>query len=196
MRDQPISAILLAAGESRRMGTPKQLLTFRGKTFVETCVDNLLASEIAEVIVVTGHRDDEVTRAVGNRQVRYAHNDNYRSGMASSIKSGIRAVSSDCKACIVALVDQPRIGPDVVNAVIENYQSPSLIVIPTYNGKKGHPVLLDLTLRDEILQMDDNEGLRQVVHAHQAETSLLEVSSNAILEDCDFPEDYERLLKV
>lgn len=195
MRDQPISAILLAAGESRRMGTLKQLLTFRGKTFVEACVDNLLASEVAEVIVVTGHRDDEVIRAVGNRPVRYAHNDNYRLGMASSIKSGIQASSSDCKACIVALVDQPQIGADVVNTVIRNHQSPWLIVIPTYEAKKGHPILLDLKLRDEILRMDDNEGLRQVVHAHQNETFLVEVSNGEILQDCDFPQDYARLLK-
>jgi len=196
MRDQPISAILLAAGESRRMGSLKQLLAFRGKTFVETCVDNLLASEVTEVVVVTGYRDDEVKSAIGNRQVGYAHNENYRSGMASSIKCGIRAVSLDSKACVVSLVDQPQIGPDVINRVIEKYRSPSLIVIPTYDGKKGHPILLDLNLKDEILEMDDNEGLRQVVHAHQDKVSFVEVSSSAILEDCDFPEDYKRLLKL
>jgi molybdenum cofactor cytidylyltransferase len=196
MRDQPISAILLAAGESRRMGTLKQLLSFHGKTFVENCVDNLLASEVAEVVVVTGYRDAEVKSAIGNPAVRYAHNENYRSGMASSIKVGIRAVSTDSKACVVALVDQPQIGADVINRVIEKYQSPALIVIPTYDGKKGHPILLDLNLKDEILQMDDNEGLRQVVREHQDEVSFIEVTSSAILEDCDFPEDYERLLKL
>jgi len=191
-----ISAILLAAGESRRMGEFKQLLRLNNKTFVEHCVDNLLASRVDEVIIVTGHRELEVRRAVGDRPVRFAHNVDYQSGMASSIKCGIRAISPGMRACVLALVDQPQIGADVTNLVIETREkAPGIIVIPTYQGKNGHPILLDVSLKEEILAMDPEQGLRQVVRAHLGQVARVEVSSSAVLEDCDLPEDYERLLK-
>src|SRR6266481_5551917 len=105
-----IAAVLLAAGESRRMGDFKQLLRLGNKTFVEHCVDNLLASTVEEVIVVTGHREAEVPRAIANRPVKFVHNGDYQSGgMASSIKHGVRHVSDKADACVISLVDQPRI---------------------------------------------------------------------------------------
>jgi molybdenum cofactor cytidylyltransferase len=191
-----ISAILLAAGESRRMGEFKQLLRFQDKTFVEHCVDNLLASRVDKVIIVTGHRDLEVRRAVGDRPVRFAHNADYKSGMTSSIKCGVQALSESTRACVLALVDQPQINADVINLVINKYeQEPAIIVIPTYGGRNGHPILLDASLNEEILTMDPEQGLRQVVRAHLDQVSRVEVSSRAVLEDCDLPEDYQRMLK-
>ncbi len=191
-----ISAILLAAGESRRMGEFKQLLRLGDKSFVEHCVDNLLASRVDEVIVVTGHRELEVRRAAGDRCVRFAHNAGYRSGMASSIKRGVQALSESTRACVVALVDQPQIGADVIDLVIETYEKASaLIVIPAYGGRNGHPILLDVGLKEEILTMNPEQGLRQVVRAHLDQVARVEVSSRAVLEDCDLPEDYERILK-
>ena len=191
-----ISALLLAAGESRRMGDFKQLLRLGDKSFVEHCVDNLLASCIGEVIVVTGHRESEVQSAIGDRPVIFAHNSEYKSGMSSSIKRGIRAVSESSDACVLALVDQPLIDSNVVNRIIETYEKArALIVIPTYQGKNGHPILLDITLKEEILNMDFSQGLREVVHAHPGETERIEVSDQRVLEDCDSPEDYMRILK-
>jgi len=190
-----ISAVLLAAGESRRMGAFKQLLPLGGKTFVERCVDNLLASRVDDCIVVTGHREAEVRNAIGDRPVRFAHNPDYRDGMSSSIKRGVNAILKEARACLLALVDQPQVGPDVINRVIEAYEKDeTLIVIPTYEGRNGHPVILDLKLRDEILAIDPDQGLRQVVHAHSNEIVRVEISTDAVLKDCDFPEDYERLL--
>jgi molybdenum cofactor cytidylyltransferase len=191
-----ISAVLLAAGESRRMGKFKQLLPLGGKTFVECCADNLLASRVDDVIVVTGHREADVRSAIGNRPVRFAHNPDYRDGMSSSIKRGIDAISKEAHACLIALADQPQIGADVINRVIEAYeQDETLIVIPAYEGRNGHPIILDLKLRDEILAIDPDEGLRQVVHAHSNEIVRVEISTDAVLTDFDFPEDYERLLE-
>lgn len=191
-----IAAILLAAGESRRMGEFKQLLRLGEKSFVEHCVDNLLASRVDEVIVVTGHRESEVRRSIGDRHVRFAHNADYQSGMTSSIKCGVQAVSEGFRACVLALVDQPQIGADLINRVVETYEeAPTIIVIPTYGRKNGHPILLDLSLREEILSMDPEQGLRLVVRAHPDQVARVEVSSRAVLEDCDLPEDYERILK-
>jgi len=186
-----ISAILLAAGESKRMGDFKQLLPFRGKTFVATCVDNLLAAGLDEVIVVTGHRADDVREALADRSISFTHNQQYRSGMSSSIKQGLRAVSAEACAFLIALVDQPQIPAAVFSQVIEAYrrQTP-LIAIASSLGRRGHPILLDMKLRDEILLMDDAVGLKQVVQTHSEESMLIEVATQSILVDCDVPEDY------
>lgn len=196
-----IAAVLLAAGESRRMGDFKQLLRLGDKTFVEHCIDSLLASMVDQVIVVTGHREAEVRRAIANRPVDIVHNAEYKSGMATSIKSGVGFASDRAGACVISLVDQPRIDTAVIDCLIQAYndgssdRSNSLIVLPTYGDKTGHPILLDLVLREEILAMDPEAGLRQVVLAHSGAIRRVPVSSARILEDCDVPEDYERLLK-
>ncbi|SRR6266404_380748 len=196
-----IAAVLLAAGESRRMGDFKQLLRLGNKTFVEHCVDNLLASTIDQVIVVTGHREAEVRRVIANRPVDFVHNAEYKSGMATSIKTGVRCVNDRADACIISLVDQPRIDSPVMECLIQAYKdgtsdrSKSLIVIPTFGDKTGHPILLDMVLREEILAMDPESGLRLVILAHSSAIKRVPVSSVRVLEDCDVPEDYERLLK-
>jgi len=190
-----IAGILLAAGESRRMGQFKQLLRLGEKTFVEHCVDHLLASRVNDVVVVTGHRDADVRLALGDRPVSFVYNEKYKDGMASSIKSGIDAVSESAKACVISLVDQPQIGSELINSLIDEYEIKGpLIVIPAFEGRNGHPILLDFTLREEILNMSCDEGLRQVVRAHQSQTIHLDVKSSLILEDCDMPADYDRLL--
>jgi molybdenum cofactor cytidylyltransferase len=188
--------MLLAAGESRRMGEFKQLLTLDGKTFVARCVDNLLASRADEVVIVTGHRDADVRRALGNRPVRFAHNDDYHAGMSTSIKRGVQALSGEARAYLIALVDQPQISTKIINRVIDAHETAQpLIVIPTYSGRKGHPIILDMQLKDEILAMDTAQGLRQVVHAHASDILRVEVADEAVLVDCDYPEDYARLLQ-
>ncbi len=191
-----ISAILLAAGESRRMGEFKQLLTYAGRTFVESCVDSLLASRVDEVVVVTGHRDADVRKAVGARPVRFAYNKDYREGMSASVKCGVAALAPAARAVLVSLVDQPQIDSAIINRVIAEYERQSpLIVIPTYAGRNGHPVLIDLRLRDELLSFDPTQGLRQVIHSHRADTLHTEVATEAVLTDFDYPEDYQRLVK-
>lgn len=191
-----ISAVLLAAGESRRMVEFKQLLPFGDKTFVECCVDNLLASRAGEVIVVTGHRAADVQEALRDRAVRCVYNPDYRSGMSSSIKCGVEAISENARAVMIALVDQPQIGSDIYNRVIEAYEeNRAIIVVPSYNGRNGHPVVLDSSLKEEILSIDPRRGLRQVVHAHATEVVHVEVSSDSILMDFDLPEDYSRVFK-
>lgn len=190
-----ISAVLLAAGESRRMREFKQLLPLGEKTFVEHCVDNLLTSRVDEVLVVVGHRASEVRRVIANRHVRFLYNPDYRSGMASSIKCGVQALAEITQAFVIALVDQPQISTEAINLVIETYErSRPVIVIPSCEGRNGHPVLLDFSLREEILTMDSTQGLRQVIHAHSSEIVRVEVGDRKILEDCDLPEDYERML--
>lgn len=191
-----ISAIVLAAGESRRMRQFKQLLQLSGKSFVEHCVDNLLASRVDEVIVVTGHRDLDVRQAVAGRSVRFAHNADYRLGMTSSVKRGVESLSANTRGFVLSLVDQPLVSSDVINLVIEEFiNSRALVVVPTYDGRNGHPILLDIKLKQEILDLGQDDELRQVVRAHSDDIARVQVRESAILEDFDLPEDYERVLK-
>jgi molybdenum cofactor cytidylyltransferase len=115
--------------------------------------------------------------------------------MSSSIKRGVETISNSARACLIALADQPQIGADVINRIIEAYKKDEpLIVVPTYEGKNGHPIIVDLKLRDEILAIGPAQGLKQVVHAHSSEVIHIEVSTDAVLMDFDFPEDYQRIL--
>jgi len=189
--DSEVTAILLAAGESRRMGEFKQLLPFKGKSFVECCVDTLLASHVSRIIVVTGHREADVRAALEARPVTTAYNTDYKSGMASSIKRGVEALPPDARAILIALVDQPQIAIETVNHIIETYETHRpLIVVPTCRGRDGHPVLLDSSLKQEVLDMDPGQGLRQVVRSHLDRTIRTEVGNEDVLVDFDFPDEY------
>lgn len=189
-----ISAILLAAGESRRMGDFKQLLPYNGKPFVVCCADNLLASRIDELIVVTGHRDAEVRRVLAHHKVKIVLNPNYKAGMSTSIQCGVQAINENSQALLIALADQPQIGAEVINQVIEAYEKTNAsIVIPVYNNKRGHPVILQANLKDEILAITPEVGLKQVVRAQAAKTLYVNVADEGVLLDFDYPEDYRRL---
>jgi molybdenum cofactor cytidylyltransferase len=190
-----ISAILLAAGESRRMGDFKQLLAFQGKTFVECCVDNLLATSVDEIVVVTGHRQSEVRQALANRQIKFAFNSDYQTGMSSSIKCGVQSLDEKTTAILIALADQPHIHSSIMNKVIIAYQTEHpLIVVPVYANRRGHPIILDAKLREEILAVDPAEGLRQVVQAHKEQALYLDMMNDSILLDFDYPQDYQKFL--
>src|SRR5215469_4667856 len=191
-----ISAVLLAAGKSERMGKFKQLLPVDGKTFVEACVDNLLASRTDEVIVVTGYNEAAVGAALADRPIRIVNNPCFEAGMGSSIKKGVESVAAEARAFMIALADQPLIGPDVLNQIMSEYEdSASLIVIPTYLGRRGHPILIDSALKGEVLSMDPHIGLRQITHKYEHQTRYLEVSSSSVLTDFDLPEDLNLLPK-
>jgi molybdenum cofactor cytidylyltransferase len=189
-----ISAILLAAGESRRMGEFKQLLPYGDKPFVVRCVDNLLATAVDELIVVTGHRDNDVRRALADCKVKIVFNPNYREGMSTSIQAGVRAVAEHSQAILIALADQPQIGTRIIDQVIEAFERTTLpIVIPAYNHRRGHPIILDASLKEEILAITPEMGLKEVVQRHPAEILYVEVADDAVLMDFDYPEDYRRL---
>jgi molybdenum cofactor cytidylyltransferase len=192
-----LSAILLAAGESRRMGDFKQLMTFEGKSFVECCADNILASRVEHLVVVTGCREADVRAALVDRRATFAHNPDYADGMSSSIECGVRVLPPETKAVLIALSDQPQIGAEVHNQLIDAYERERpLIAIPTWEGRGGHPIILDMSLKPDLLKMDPSVGLRAVVEAHRDRTLRLEASTPAVLLDFDYREDYERYGRI
>lgn len=192
-----ICAILLAAGLSSRMGRLKQLLPFRHKTFIDNAIENLLASNVDQIILVLGHSAKEITLHlrqqpyINHSKLKVVLNENYLLGMTSSIKTGLSASASEVKAYLIALVDQPHIPVEVINFLIESYkQNNFLIVKPTYQEKSGHPIIIDTSLREQILELSDEVGLNQITRAYSKETLLIEVENKEILEDFDTWEEY------
>ncbi len=178
------------------MGDFKQLLQFQGKSFVECCVDNLLASGVDEIVVVTGHREAEVRQALGSRKIKFVFNAKYQAGMSSSIKCGVQALDEKTNAILIALADQPQIHSSIISNVITAYvKERPLLVVPTYANRRGHPIILDGKLREEILTFDSSQGLRQVVQAHKDQALYLEMKSDSVLLDFDYPQDYKNFLQ-
>ena len=191
-----IYAIILAAGESKRMGQPKMLLPFGDRTIIETVVDCATRSMVDGVIVVVGANGEKVTEAVGERPVQVAMNPNYREGMLSSIRWGINALPPQARAALVMLGDQPLIASSTIDKVIAAYHKESKgLVLPVYGGKRGHPLLIDTKYQDELAQLDGAIGLRAIIHNNSEDVLEVEMDDAGILHDIDTAEEYQEMIK-
>jgi molybdenum cofactor cytidylyltransferase len=191
-----IWGIVLAAGESKRMKTQKLLLPFAGKTMIEKVVENIAESSIDKILVVVGSHSDEIIEATAHLRVKHCYNENFQQGMLSSVKCGIKALPQVYDAVMIFLGDQPQIPINVVNLVIETYRrSDKGIVIPTYRKKRGHPLLIDRKYREEIEQLDEQEGLRALSLKYAVDVLEIETNIPEILRDIDTREDYANTIK-
>jgi len=190
-----ICAIVLAAGLSRRMGVQKLLLPFGGKTVIAHIVDQLLASTIDEVYVVTGHQAERISGELSGLRVSIVNNPDFESGMLSSVRCGLRALPEQCKGVLVALGDQPSITSKLVDQMLQSFcAAEKRILVPCFDGKRGHPILFSEVYRQEILTRYDDVGLRGLLHAHPDEVFELTVPTSSVLSDMDVPQDYRREL--
>jgi molybdenum cofactor cytidylyltransferase len=189
-----ISAILLAAGESRRMGSPKALLHYQGRTFIERACTAFLTAGVDELIVVLGARAEEIGRALPSHPaLRSVVNSRYPQGQLSSLMAGIGALSPDSEAVVVNLVDHPMVASETIEAVIESFRaSPLPIVIASYQGKRGHPALFSSQVYGEILASPLDQGAKVVVRKDPARVREIPLDDPGILADIDTPEDYKR----
>jgi len=186
-----IWAVILAAGESKRMGSPKMILPYMGMTIIEKVIENVTSSSVDETVVVVGCDSEKVLEAIAGRLVMHIVNDNYKSGMLSSVKCGIGSLPEDFRAVLIFPGDQPMIEAEVINLVINVYkESGRGIIIPVFNGKRGHPLLIDKKYMNEILTLDDTEGLRGLAIKHPDDILEIETDNQLILRDIDTLEDY------
>ena len=185
-----ISAIVLAAGKSERMGRPKALLPFQGRTFLENILDAVAHSSIGETIVVVGHHRAEIAAHV--RVPRLVFNPDYEQGMITSFQTGIRALAPDCVGAMLFLVDHPVVEAGTINTLAQNV-APNRIVVPTFNGKRGHPVLFGSKVLEEILALPPSQGANIVVRRDPGRVMELAVDAPGVLVDVDTPEDFEKL---
>jgi molybdenum cofactor cytidylyltransferase len=190
-----ISAVILAAGESKRMGQPKLLMAWEGKTILEHTIDNYLNSMASETIVVLGYKAKELTRVIGDRPVISVVNPAYREGMSSSLISGIKSVSPRTQGIMLALADQPAIDSQTINKLIEIFgKRQKNIVIPVYQGKRGHPVIFHIKYREELLNIRGDIGAREVIQRHADNVLEVAVDCKGVLIDIDTPSDFHNHL--
>ena len=185
------AGLILAAGESRRMGSPKALLPYRAESFLDTLI-GLLAPVCSPVIVVLG-ADAERIRAAAARPATFVHNQDYLRGQTSSLQCGLRVTPDSADGVLFTLVDHPAVAQTTLHRLLAP-AGPEHVRIPTYRGQKGHPVWFHRDLIHEFLRLDADEAARDVVRAHVAETAFLDVDDPGILADIDDPEAYRRLI--
>jgi molybdenum cofactor cytidylyltransferase len=185
-----ISAIVLAAGKSERMGRPKALLPFRGRTFLGSILNAISQTSIEDTLVVLGHHRDEIERGVSLPSVVF--NPDYEQGMITSFQAGIRALSWDASGAFLFLVDHPVVEPATIEAMIMHL-APNRIVLPTFEGHRGHPVLFSSEVLEEILALPPTQGANIVVRKDPARIVEVPVSTPGILVDIDTPEQFEKL---
>ena len=193
-----IVAIILAAGESSRMGRPKALLPIDGMTFIGKIVTALQSTPIARTLVVLGHNAEEMQRHIRDLPVDIVVNPNYKEGQLSSLLAAIREIQSskDAEAVdgiLVHLVDHPYVNAGLVTVMIDKfYATKKRIVVPRYHGRRGHPVLFSRSLFAELLAAPLDQGAKSVVHAHREETLEVDTEEEGITIDIDTPDAYQK----
>lgn len=181
-----VSAILLAAGESKRMGKPKQLVPLGNTTMVEQTTDNLLSSRVSEVIVVVGHRAEEVMKRVATKPIKIALNPIYHQGMGTSIVAGLNLVDSRAQAVMLVLGDQPFVDSQTINRLIEEFDAHDKgIAIPVYQGRRGHPIIFSIKYKAQLSGLKGDIGGREIIEEHPEDILEVAVECEGIDIDID-----------
>lgn len=189
-----ITAIILAAGESKRMGQPKMLLPWGNETVLTHVISVFQRAGVDELLIVTGGAKEQVKELVSSLFVKTIYNEEYAEGeMLSSIQCGMRALGPQTKAVLIGLGDQPQVRDGSVRRVCEAFrESRSNLVVPSYQMRRGHPWLAARPLWDELLNLKSPMSPRDFLNKYQAEICYVNVDDPGILADLDTPEDYLR----
>jgi molybdenum cofactor cytidylyltransferase len=189
-----LSAILLAAGESKRMGKTKQLMPMGQSTLLERAIDSLLDSSVDEIIVVLGHKAEEIARTIAGRPVKIVINSDYSQGMSTSIIAGLILVDPRSQAVMLAMGDQPLVESSTINQLIEAFnKNRKGIAVPTYRGRRGHPIIFDIKYKTELLMLKGDVGGREIIHNHPDDVLMVAIDSESVISDIDTQEDYQSL---
>jgi molybdenum cofactor cytidylyltransferase len=189
-----LSAIVLAAGQSKRMGKPKQLMPLGKSTLLEKAIDNLLNSSVDETIVVVGHKAEEITKAIASRPVKIMLNHNYQQGMSTSIIAGLVLVDPASRAVMLALGDQPLVESGTINHIIDAFnKNDKGIAVPTHLGRRGHPIIFNIKYKEELFELKGDIGGREIIKNHPDDVLEVAVDSKSVITDIDTRDDYQQL---
>jgi molybdenum cofactor cytidylyltransferase len=192
-----IAAIILAAGESTRMGRPKPLCTFGERPALELVLDACGRAGLIRIVVL-GHGAEEIRAGVKFGGAIVVDNPDFQKGQTSSLQAGLRALPPQVEAFVLFPADHPLITAEEIKPIILEYRrrrQERQIFVPSYNLKRGHPVLFDGSLRTELLRLPPDTPARRVVDLHPGRIAYVEIPTSAILMDMDTPEDYARCLE-
>ncbi len=201
-KDGVISAILLGAGESKRMKIDKLHLPWGRGTVLEHCLDTLLRSTVDEVIVVLRPQSEafekrlQTKSAQLRKRVKIVVNQRYRLGMSSSIREGLRAINPKSEGVLIGLGDQPFLRTRTIDLLLRSFrEGRGEIIVPSFRGKKGHPVIFHRKFKRELLQLRGDIGGRSLLTRHPADVKTIPVSSEGVITDIDTWEEYRRALR-
>ncbi|HLA10903.1 MAG TPA: nucleotidyltransferase family protein [Pyrinomonadaceae bacterium] len=192
-QNKKIAAVVLAAGQCRRMNAFKPLLPFGTTSVIGACINNVREGGITKIIVVVGHRGTEIIQHLKNETVFFAVNEDHQSEMAVSIARGVEKVSADTAAILILPADIPAVTPQVVTSIIKEWRRGAQLVMPIYAGRGGHPVLIDARFRDELLTLDRASGLRGFLESQRNLVLRINVECPYIARDLDTWDDYRQL---
>ncbi len=197
-----IYAIILAAGESSRMGSPKALLQIQGKTFLEHLIQTIHDAGIEQKIVILGHEAETIVQSIDSEKIQkdfnviFLINEDYRKGQLSSIQAAVRGVPKSCDAIMICPIDRPLISLELIKKLIEAYsKSKPPIVVPIFDAMRGHPIIFSSSLFSELLRAPRDVGARAVVWAHHNEVVEVQTEEEGILLNIDTPELYEKYIR-
>ena len=197
-----ISAIILAAGESRRMGKKnKLLLQVGGEAMLVKLVKAVCASDVGQILVVIGHEAEQIRLELNNFPLSFVHNSNFSKGMTTSIKSGIKEVSQNTDGLLISLADMPYINTSEINKLIHAFvknriKGKKLIVVPVFQGRRGNPVLFSSEFRNDILDHKKESGCKEVIKNNSEYVMEITMGNDNILLDVDTLEDFQRATKA
>ena len=192
-----ISAVILAAGESRRMGTQnKLLLPIGGEALLVKLVTSVCASDVGQVLVVIGHEAEKIRRELNELPLNFVYNPNFSEGMTTSIKYGVKEVSNECDGLLICLGDMPFINTSEINKLIHAYvknriKGEGLIVVPVFKRQRGNPVLFSIEFRNDILEHKKESGCKEVIMKNSDSVMEIEMDDEKMLLDVDTMEDYQ-----
>ena len=175
------------------MGAFKPLLPFGKQTVIEACIDYLRKGGVQDIVVVLGHRADDLKNRLAHLPVIFALNPDPDSEMTASITAALPEVPTTANSLLVALADHPAVPPTVVSTLISEWENGASLVIPTWQNRGGHPVLIDLRYRTELLNLDPARGLRALFDAHHNNVKRVPVDSPFVARDMDTWDDYRSL---
>ncbi len=188
-----VAAVVLAAGESRRFGSPKQFLPWGQKTLLQHVVDTVLASSVDTVVVVLGHEAERVGALLEDRAVTPLVNNEWRTGLSSSVKTGLCSLRPNDEACLFVLADQPNVSTHLIDAMLQTFRTTlASLVVPSHRGRRGNPVLFSRLLFPELLALDGDRGGREIIRRHQDDLEKVEVDTAATFLDIDTAADYQQ----
>ena len=196
-RQRPLVAVILAAGESRRMGAPKALLPYRGKTFIEHLLEITRHPRVAARRIVLGAHLDQIRAKLPGEAASIVINPDWRQGQLSSIQAAIRTIPADETAGIILCpVDHPLFSPQLTAQLIDAFDSTGqLVVLPVYRGRRGHPVIFAAGLYPELLAASPAIGAREVVWAHAAQLQEVPTEEEGVVLNINDPETLRRALE-
>ena len=190
-----ISAILLAAGQSKRMnGENKLIKEIQGIPLIKLSVKNIVASSIGELIIVLGHQKEIIEKLIDkNEKIKFFFNKDFESGMASSIKTGLDNLSEKNEAFFICLGDMPMVSHDIYNQLIKSKDNKEIIV-PTHKGQQGNPVLFNKSMKEKVIDISGDVGAKKILKLNKDKILNLEIKDQSITKGFDTQKNFDSLL--